>query len=117
VIQISSSPLGEKASPSQGCAPVRVYTDANVRGAAFEEIGLPMDSARARYLTTLPPFLTRSHLIVTPVVVFILDPLIKVRSSGLDMLACAKRIHLQPELNVNEVRLFSSVYGLAPLTL
>ena len=49
-------------------------------GAAFEEVGLPLETNAVRYLTTLPPFLSRSLLLVTPVVVFILDSSLKASS-------------------------------------
>ncbi|CEQ41388.1 SPOSA6832_03104, partial [Sporobolomyces salmonicolor] len=42
-------------------------------GHAFEEVGIPIDTTRIRYLTALPPFLVRSLTLVTPVVCFILD--------------------------------------------
>lgn len=44
---------------------------------AFEEIGLPTNPNSVRYLTSLAPFLARSLLLVTPVVVFILDSSLK----------------------------------------
>lgn len=47
---------------------------------AFEEVGLPADPEKVRYLTTLPPFLSRSLLLVTPVVCFVLDTTLKVSS-------------------------------------
>lgn len=47
--------------------------------AAFEEIGLPIDTTRIRYLTTLPPFLARSMMLVTPVVCLNLDYSLRVR--------------------------------------
>lgn len=43
------------------------------RSSAFEEVGLPIDTTRIRYLTALPPFLARSMMLVTPVVCFNLD--------------------------------------------
>ncbi|KAK4057275.1 8-oxo-dGTP diphosphatase [Microbotryomycetes sp. JL221] len=51
--------------------------EATARREAFEEIGLPPNPNVVRYLTTLPPFLARSLLLVTPVVVFILDSSLK----------------------------------------
>lgn len=47
---------------------------------AFEEVGLPIDTTRIRYLTSLPPFLARSMMLVTPVVSFVLDYSLKVSS-------------------------------------
>lgn len=45
---------------------------------AFEELGLPINPETIRYLTTLPPILTRAMLLVTAVVVFVLDYSLKV---------------------------------------
>ena len=56
-------------------------TDADTRPEALEEIGLPTDNQRVRYLCSLRPFLARTNLIVTPVVCFIMDPHIVVRAS------------------------------------
>ncbi|KAM0789219.1 hypothetical protein ACM66B_000063 [Microbotryomycetes sp. NB124-2] len=54
-----------------------INLEATARREAFEEIGLPPNPNVVRYLTTLPPFLARSLLLVTPVVVFILDSSLK----------------------------------------
>ncbi|KIM28841.1 hypothetical protein M408DRAFT_69090 [Serendipita vermifera MAFF 305830] len=45
--------------------------------ARFIQIGLPIDKRRVPLLCTLPPFLARSHLIVTPVVVLVTDPTLR----------------------------------------
>ncbi|GAA6043602.1 hypothetical protein JCM8097_008282 [Rhodosporidiobolus ruineniae] len=59
--------------------------EATARREAFEEIGLPIDTTRIRYLTALPPFLARSMMLITPIVCFVLD------------------YSLRPELNPSEV--------------
>ncbi|KAM0745936.1 hypothetical protein T439DRAFT_330292 [Meredithblackwellia eburnea MCA 4105] len=67
-----------------------INLEAAARREAFEEVGLPTNPECVRYLTSLPPFLSRSLLLVTPVVVFILDA------------------SLRPEINPSEVdKLFS----------
>ncbi|SCV70036.1 BQ2448_1430 [Microbotryum intermedium] len=64
--------------------------EATARREAFEEIGLPYNAEKIRYLCTLPPYLARNLLLVTPVVVFVID------------------YSLKPELNADEVEtLFS----------
>ncbi|KAE8215822.1 hypothetical protein CF327_g930 [Tilletia walkeri] len=55
------------------------------RREAWEECGLPMDSRRVQKLCELEPFLSANELVVTPIVVLLIDPLIK------------------PSLNPNEV--------------
>ncbi|GAA5933041.1 hypothetical protein JCM1841_003224 [Sporobolomyces salmonicolor] len=50
-----------------------INLEATARREAFEEVGIPIDTTRIRYLTALPPFLVRSLTLVTPVVCFILD--------------------------------------------
>ncbi|SCZ90274.1 BZ3500_MvSof-1268-A1-R1_Chr9g10773 [Microbotryum saponariae] len=59
--------------------------EATARREAFEEVGLPYNAEKIRYLTTLPPYLARNLLLVTPVVVFVID------------------YSLKPELNADEV--------------
>ncbi|SGY99254.1 BQ5605_C034g11276 [Microbotryum silenes-dioicae] len=59
--------------------------EATARREAFEEVGLPYNTEKIRYLTTLPPYLARNLLLVTPVVVFVID------------------YSLKPELNADEV--------------
>jgi hypothetical protein len=60
---------------------------------AFEEVGLPINTETVRYLCSLRPFLTRTNLIVTPVVVYILDP------------------SIEPDLNPDEVRATRATRG------
>ncbi|GAA5826453.1 hypothetical protein JCM11251_002378 [Rhodosporidiobolus azoricus] len=62
-----------------------INLEATARREAFEEVGLPIDTTRIRYLTTLPPFLARSMMLVTPIVCFVLD------------------YSLKPEINPTEV--------------
>ncbi|CAO1619005.1 unnamed protein product [Parajaminaea phylloscopi] len=64
--------------------------EATARREAWEETGLPIDAKRVRKLCELQPFLSANELVVTPVVVLLIDPMIK------------------PSLNPQEVdRLFS----------
>lgn len=42
------------------------------------QTGLPIDPERVRKLCELEPFLSANELVVTPIVVLLLDPLIKV---------------------------------------
>ncbi|CAO1616220.1 unnamed protein product [Jaminaea pallidilutea] len=64
--------------------------EATARREAWEETGLPIDATRVRKLCELQPFLSANELVVTPIVVLLIDPMIK------------------PSLNPKEVdRLFS----------
>ncbi|KAK0544902.1 8-oxo-dGTP diphosphatase [Tilletia horrida] len=47
------------------------------RREAWEECGLPMDARRVQKLCELEPFLSANELVVTPIVVLLIDPLIK----------------------------------------
>jgi len=47
------------------------------RREAWEECGLPMDPRRVQKLCELEPFLSANELVVTPIVVLLIDPLIK----------------------------------------
>ena len=53
--------------------------EATARREAWEEIGLPVDHAKAMKICELQPFLSANELVVTPIVVLIVDPSIKVR--------------------------------------
>ncbi|GAA96223.1 uncharacterized protein L969DRAFT_91673 [Mixia osmundae IAM 14324] len=64
---------GEVALPGGKMESADLDLAYTARREAFEEIGLPVNTHSVRYLTSLRPFLTRSCLIVTPVVVFVLD--------------------------------------------
>ena len=44
----------------------------------MEEVGLPIDKHRVRYLTTLAPTISRAGLLITPIVAFVLDYSIQV---------------------------------------
>jgi coenzyme A diphosphatase NUDT7 len=44
----------------------------------LHQTGLPIDTNRAPRLCELEPFLSANELLVTPIVAFIIDPLIKV---------------------------------------
>ncbi|GAA6012905.1 hypothetical protein JCM11491_006220 [Sporobolomyces phaffii] len=78
------------ALPGGKMDPTDINLEATARREAWEEVGIPVDTTRIRYLTTLPPFLMRNLSLVTPVVVLILD------------------YSLKPELNSAEVsELFS----------
>ncbi|CAO1623121.1 unnamed protein product [Sympodiomycopsis kandeliae] len=64
--------------------------EATARREAWEETGLPIDHKKAVRLCELKPFLSANELVVTPIVVLLVDPMIK------------------PSLNPQEVdRLFS----------
>ncbi|PWN41807.1 hypothetical protein IE81DRAFT_347995 [Ceraceosorus guamensis] len=65
--------------------------EATARREAWEETGLPIDSRRAIKLCELRPFLSANELVVTPIVVWLIDPLI------------------QPKLNPSEVQSIFSV--------
>ncbi|GAA5905802.1 NUDIX hydrolase [Sporobolomyces salmoneus] len=81
---------GQVALPGGKMDSTDINLEATARREAWEEVGVPIDTTRIRYLTTLPPFLMRNLSLVTPVVVFILD------------------YSLKPELNSAEVsELFS----------
>lgn len=73
------------------------------RREAFEECGLPIDRQKVRKLTTLQPFLSRSQLIVTPVVCYIADQSLTVRPPR--VLSSPARLipSRQPILNRSEV--------------
>ncbi|KWU41324.1 hypothetical protein RHOSPDRAFT_23217 [Rhodotorula sp. JG-1b] len=64
---------GQVALPGGKMDDEDINLEATARREAFEEVGLPIDTTRIRYLTTLPPFLARSMMLVTPVVCFNLD--------------------------------------------
>ncbi|BGP32745.1 8-oxo-dGTP diphosphatase [Rhodotorula toruloides] len=76
---------GQVALPGGKMDDTDINLEATARREAFEEVGLPVDTTRIRYLTSLPPFLARSMMLVTPVVCFVLD------------------YSLKPELNPSEV--------------
>ncbi|GAA5878532.1 hypothetical protein JCM1840_005540 [Sporobolomyces johnsonii] len=76
---------GQVALPGGKMDAEDINLEATARREAFEEVGIPIDTTRIRYLTTLPPFLTRSLVLVTPVVCFVLD------------------YSLKPDLNPSEV--------------
>lgn len=78
------------------------------------QTGLPIDPKRAPKLCELEPFLSANELLVTPIVVLIIDPLIKVSRLLLHIpchcgIATAYRTHLQPKLNPLEVSLLFSL--------
>lgn len=56
--------------------------EATARREAWEEIGLPIDARRVRKLCELQPFLSANELVVTPIVVLLIDPMIKVGSTN-----------------------------------
>ncbi|GAA5848802.1 hypothetical protein JCM5353_004252 [Sporobolomyces roseus] len=64
---------GQVALPGGKMDPTDMNLEATARREAFEEVGLPIDTTRIRYLCTLPPLLMRNLTLVTPVVVLILD--------------------------------------------
>ncbi|BGO92062.1 hypothetical protein NBRC10512_000793 [Rhodotorula toruloides] len=76
---------GQVALPGGKMDDTDINLEATARREAFEEVGLPIDTTRIRYLTSLRPFLARSMMLVTPVVCFVLD------------------YSLKPELNPSEV--------------
>ncbi|BGP40805.1 8-oxo-dGTP diphosphatase [Rhodotorula kratochvilovae] len=76
---------GQVALPGGKMDDTDMNLEATARREAFEEVGLPIDTTRIRYLTSLPPFLARSMVLVTPVVCFVLD------------------YSLKPEINPSEV--------------
>ncbi|GAA5896449.1 hypothetical protein JCM6882_001016 [Rhodosporidiobolus microsporus] len=76
---------GQVALPGGKMDDTDINLEATARREAFEEVGLPIDTTRIRYLTALPPFLARSMMLVTPIVCFVLD------------------YSLKPELNPTEV--------------
>lgn len=59
--------------------------EATARREAWEETGLPIDPKRAPKLCELEPFLSANELLVTPIVVFLLDPLIKPKLNPLEV--------------------------------
>lgn len=73
-----SSYAGDTALPGGRVDKEDATLEETARREAFEEIGLPRDKRRVPLLCILPPFLARSHLIVTPVVVLITDPTLRV---------------------------------------
>lgn len=65
--------------------------EATARREAWEETGLPIDPKRAVRLCELKPFLSANELVVTPIVVLLVDPMIKVsegEGARLDGLVC-----------------------------
>ncbi|TNY21024.1 NUDIX hydrolase domain-like protein [Rhodotorula diobovata] len=68
---------GQVALPGGKMDDTDINLEATARREAFEEIGLPIDTTRIRYLTALPPFLARSMMLVTPVVCLLLDYTLK----------------------------------------
>ncbi|KAG8763462.1 hypothetical protein FRC15_007991 [Serendipita sp. 397] len=72
-----SSYAGDTALPGGRVDRKDSSLEDTARREAFEEIGLPIDRRRVPLLCILPPFLARSHLIVTPVVVLITDPTLR----------------------------------------
>ncbi|GJN91155.1 hypothetical protein Rhopal_004173-T1 [Rhodotorula paludigena] len=76
---------GQVALPGGKMDDTDLNLEATARREAYEEVGIPIDTTRIRYLTALPPFLARSMMLVTPIVCFVLD------------------YSLKPELNPSEV--------------
>ncbi|PCH40719.1 hypothetical protein WOLCODRAFT_70305 [Wolfiporia cocos MD-104 SS10] len=64
---------GDTSLPGGKWDPQDKNIEWTARREALEEIGLPMDRSKVPLLCTLEPFLARTELIVTPVVVLILD--------------------------------------------
>lgn len=64
---------GETALPGGKLDPSDLDLEFTARREAFEECGMPIDRHKVKKLTTLQPFLSRSQLIVTPVVCYIID--------------------------------------------
>ena len=83
----------------------------------LRQTGLPIDSKKAPRLCELEPFLSANELLVTPIVAFIIDPLIKVSSLPAQLLhklppsdCLPPFIRLaKPKLNPQEVSLLFSV--------
>ncbi|PVF98333.1 hypothetical protein CPB86DRAFT_784963 [Serendipita vermifera] len=72
-----SSYAGDTALPGGKVDPDDQTLEDTARREAFEEIGLPRDKRRVPLLCTLYPFLARSNVIVTPVVVLVTDPTLR----------------------------------------
>lgn len=70
---------GDTAIPGGRFEVTDADLEATARREAWEEIGLPVDQAKAMKICELQPFLSANELVVTPIVVLIVDPSIKVR--------------------------------------
>ncbi|CDR88046.1 related to coenzyme A diphosphatase [Sporisorium scitamineum] len=64
---------GDTAIPGGRFEPTDRDLEYTARREAFEETGLPIDSAKAVKLCQLPPFLSANELVVTPFVVLLTD--------------------------------------------
>ena len=72
---------GDTALPGGRFEATDADLEATARREAWEETGLPIDPKRAPLLCELEPFISINELLVTPFVVLILDPLIKVSTA------------------------------------
>ncbi|UZJ51622.1 hypothetical protein CBS101457_000942 [Exobasidium rhododendri] len=68
---------GDTAIPGGRFEASDIDLEATARREAWEETGLPIDTKRAPRLCELEPFLSANELLVTPIVTFLIDPLIK----------------------------------------
>ncbi|QRW17114.1 NUDIX family hydrolase [Rhizoctonia solani] len=68
---------GDTSLPGGRMEPNDRSIEDTARREAFEEVGLPIDKRRIKFLCTLEPFLSGNSLIVTPVVVLIKDQSLK----------------------------------------
>ncbi|TFY77616.1 hypothetical protein EWM64_g6393, partial [Hericium alpestre] len=69
---------GDTALPGGRVDPSDVTLEDAARREAFEEIGLPIDKNKVPLLCVLEPFIAGAATLVTPVVVLILDPTLRV---------------------------------------
>ncbi|PWN18424.1 hypothetical protein BCV69DRAFT_285050 [Microstroma glucosiphilum] len=68
---------GDTAIPGGRFEVTDADLEATARREAWEEVGLPINFKKVRKLCELQPFLSANELVVTPIVVLLLDPMIK----------------------------------------